>query len=88
VKIRFINIYGVNLQKIKKGVSNCTEALIAVKPITARGANRPYYKYNTLKEQIKTGEIERYTKKEQIVIKKTVEKMDRYLVEFRSIKGN
>lgn len=37
-------------------------------------------KYNTLKEQIKTGEIERYTKKEQVVLKKMVEKMDRYLV--------
>lgn len=37
-------------------------------------------KYNTLKEQIKTGEIERYTKKEQIVLKKMVEKMDKYLV--------
>ena len=37
-------------------------------------------KYNNLKEQIKTGEIERYTKKEQVVLKKMVEKMDRYLV--------
>ena len=37
-------------------------------------------KYNTLKEQIKTGEIERYTKKEQVVLKKMVEKMDKYLV--------
>ena len=37
-------------------------------------------KYNGLKEQIKTGEIERYTKKEQVVLKKMVEKMDRYLV--------
>jgi small subunit ribosomal protein S2 len=37
-------------------------------------------KYNTLREQIKTGEIERYTKKEQTNIKKTVEKMDKYLV--------
>ena len=36
-------------------------------------------KYKTLKTQIETGEIEKYTKKEQIDIKKSVEKMDRYL---------
>lgn len=36
-------------------------------------------KYKTLKMQIESGEIEKYTKKEQIDLKKSVEKMDRYL---------
>lgn len=37
-------------------------------------------KYNNLKEQFATGEIERYTKKEQVNLKKLLEKMDRYLI--------
>ncbi|MCX6779941.1 MAG: 30S ribosomal protein S2 [Candidatus Magasanikbacteria bacterium] len=36
-------------------------------------------KYKSLKMQIESGEIEKYTKKEQIDLKKSVEKMDRYL---------
>lgn len=36
-------------------------------------------KYKSLKEMIVTGEIEKYTKKEQVSIKKQIEKMDRYL---------
>lgn len=36
-------------------------------------------KYKSLKEMIATGEIEKYVKKEQVAIKKEVEKMDRYL---------
>ncbi|HLD60665.1 MAG TPA: 30S ribosomal protein S2 [Patescibacteria group bacterium] len=36
-------------------------------------------KYKSLKEMVATGEIERYTKKEQSDIKKDIEKMDRYL---------
>ncbi|EKD43609.1 MAG: 30S ribosomal protein S2 [uncultured bacterium] len=42
-------------------------------------AKRRLKKYKTLQQQIASGEIEKYTKKEQIDIKKTVEKMDRYL---------
>jgi len=37
-------------------------------------------KYKHLKEQFATGEIERYTKKEQLNLKKQLEKMDKYLV--------
>lgn len=37
-------------------------------------------KYKGLKEQIRSGEIERYTKKEQLNIKRLVEKMDKYLI--------
>ncbi len=37
-------------------------------------------KYKGLKEQIASGEIERYTKKEQLNIKRMVEKMDKYLI--------
>ncbi|MFA5061792.1 MAG: 30S ribosomal protein S2 [Patescibacteria group bacterium] len=37
-------------------------------------------KYNNLKEQFATGEIERYTKKEQVNLKKQLEKMDKYLI--------
>lgn len=36
-------------------------------------------KYKGLKEMIETGEIEKYTKKEQTSIKKEIEKMDKYL---------
>lgn len=36
-------------------------------------------KYKGLKEMIATGEVEKYTKKEQVSIKKEIEKMDRYL---------
>lgn len=37
-------------------------------------------KYHGMKEQIATGEVEKYTKKEQVKFKKDLEKMDRYLV--------
>lgn len=36
-------------------------------------------KYNTLKEEQRTGELEKYTKKEQLDIAKELEKMDIYL---------
>ncbi|MEK7624852.1 MAG: 30S ribosomal protein S2 [Patescibacteria group bacterium] len=36
-------------------------------------------KYKGLKEMMATGEIEKYVKKEQVAIKKEIEKMDRYL---------
>lgn len=37
-------------------------------------------KYNTLKAEVASGEIEKYTKKEQIDFKKLLVKMDRYLI--------
>jgi len=42
-------------------------------------AKRRLKKYKNLRQQIASGEIEKYTKKEQIDIKKSVEKMDKYL---------
>lgn len=42
-------------------------------------------KYKGLKEQIASGEVERYTKKEQLNIKRMVEKMDKYLVGLSSL---
>ena len=36
-------------------------------------------KYRELKDQVATGEIEKYVKKEQVALKKRLEKMDRYL---------
>ncbi len=36
-------------------------------------------KYSQMKEEVKTGEVEKYTKKEQIEFKKELEKMDEYL---------
>lgn len=36
-------------------------------------------KYKHLKEMFATGEIEKYTKKEQVTFKKDIEKMDKYL---------
>ena len=37
-------------------------------------------KYHNLKEQFAGGEIEKYTKKEQVTMKKQLEKMDKYLM--------
>ncbi|MFA5175427.1 MAG: 30S ribosomal protein S2 [Patescibacteria group bacterium] len=37
-------------------------------------------KYKTLKEQIASGEIEKYTKKEQVTMRKQIEHMDKYLI--------
>lgn len=37
-------------------------------------------KYHNMHEQVKTGEVEKYTKKEQVKFKKDLEKMDRYLI--------
>lgn len=37
-------------------------------------------KYHNLKEQFASGEIEKYTKKEQVTMKKHLEKMDKYLI--------
>jgi len=37
-------------------------------------------KYQTMHEEVRTGEVEKYTKKEQIKFKKELEKMDKYLV--------
>ncbi|KKQ40822.1 MAG: 30S ribosomal protein S2 [Candidatus Magasanikbacteria bacterium GW2011_GWA2_37_8] len=36
-------------------------------------------KYNTLKQEVASGEVEKYTKKEQLDIKKDIANMDRYL---------
>lgn len=36
-------------------------------------------KYRTLKDQVATGEIEKYTKKEQVELKKKLAKMEKYL---------
>ncbi len=36
-------------------------------------------KYQQMKEEVKTGEVEKYTKKEQIEFKRELEKMDNYL---------
>lgn len=36
-------------------------------------------KYKSLKDMVATGEVEKYTKKEQVAIKKQIEKMDKYL---------
>ncbi len=43
-------------------------------------------KYNTLKEQQATGELEKYTKKEQLDIAKNLEKMDEYLAGLAGLK--
>lgn len=43
-------------------------------------------KYAELKEQFGTGEIERYSKKEQLMLKKKLDKMDKYLVGLTDLK--
>ncbi len=42
-------------------------------------------KYNTMMEEIRSGEIEKYPKREQIKMKKEVEKMERYLAGIRDL---
>jgi len=42
-------------------------------------------KYHNLKEMFATGEIEKYTKKEQVTMKKTLEKLDKYLIGLTSL---
>ena len=42
-------------------------------------------KYHDLKEQFATGEIEKYTKKEQVTMKKQLEKLDKYLIGLTSL---
>ncbi len=37
-------------------------------------------RYLQMKEEVKTGEVEKYTKKEQIEFKKELEKLDKYLI--------
>lgn len=37
-------------------------------------------KYHTMKQEVQSGEVEKYTKKEQLKFKKELEKMDRYLI--------
>jgi small subunit ribosomal protein S2 len=37
-------------------------------------------KYKNLKDMFDSGEIEKYTKKEQVVMKKQLEKLDKYLI--------
>lgn len=42
-------------------------------------------RYKDMKEQIATGEVEKYTKKEQAKFKKEIDKLDRYLVGLTSL---
>lgn len=42
-------------------------------------------KYNTMMEEIRSGEIDKYPKREQIKMKKEVEKMERYLAGIRDL---
>jgi len=43
-------------------------------------------KYAELKDQFATGEIEKYSKKEQLMLKKKLDKMDKYLVGLANLK--
>ena len=40
----------------------------------------PLRKYQEIKPQFETGEVERYTKKEAIILKQKMEKMEKYLI--------
>lgn len=42
-------------------------------------------KYHNLKEMFASGEIEKYTKKEQVTMKKQLEKLDKYLIGLTSL---
>jgi small subunit ribosomal protein S2 len=69
---------------IKKAAENCGSPFLTERWIGGLITNfdefkRRMKKYKGLKEMFVTGEIEKYTKKEQVSFKKEVEKMDRYL---------
>ncbi len=69
---------------IKNAATSCgapyvTERWIGGLLTNFNEVKRRLKKYRELKEQVATGEIEKYTKKEQSELKKKLEKMERYL---------
>lgn len=64
---------------LKAGVPFLTERWIGGLITNFDEFKRRMKKYKGLKEMFVTGEIEKYTKKEQSTIKKQIEKMDKYL---------
>lgn len=69
---------------IKAAAENCGMPFLTERWIGGLLTNfdefkRRMKKYKSLKEMVETGEIEKYTKKEQVSIKKEIEKMDKYL---------
>ncbi|OGH69323.1 MAG: 30S ribosomal protein S2 [Candidatus Magasanikbacteria bacterium RIFCSPLOWO2_02_FULL_44_11] len=63
----------------KCGMPFLTERWIGGLITNFEECKRRLKKYKTLKEMFVTGEIEKYTKKEQSTFKKQIEKMDKYL---------
>ena len=75
---------------VKNSAQNCGMPYLVERWIGGLLTNFPEVKkrlrkYNELKDQFETGEIERYSKKEQIMLKKKLAKMDKYLVGLSSL---
>jgi small subunit ribosomal protein S2 len=64
---------------VKCGMPYLTERWIGGLLTNFDECKRRLKKYKSLKEQVASGEVEKYTKKEQSDIKKQIEKMDKYL---------
>lgn len=64
---------------MKCGMPYLTERWIGGLLTNFDECKRRLKKYKSLKEQVASGEVEKYTKKEQSDIKKQIEKMDKYL---------
>ncbi len=69
----------------KAGMPYLTERWIGGLITNFEECKRRLKKYRSLKEQVATGEIEKYIKKEQVMLKKQLEKMDKYLVGLSSL---
>ncbi|PIT88323.1 MAG: 30S ribosomal protein S2 [Candidatus Magasanikbacteria bacterium CG10_big_fil_rev_8_21_14_0_10_36_32] len=70
---------------IKAAAENCGMPYLVERWIGGLMTNfeemkRRLKKYLSMKEQVASGEVEKYTKKEQIKFKKDLEKMDKYLI--------
>lgn len=63
----------------KSGMPYLTERWIGGMLTNFPEVKRRLKKYATLKDQVATGEVERYTKKEQLNIIREIEKMNKYL---------
>lgn len=64
----------------KCGMPYLTERWIGGLLTNFEEAKQRLKKYNRMKQEVATGEIEKYTKKEQGKFKKDLEKMDKYLI--------
>ncbi len=77
----------VKAAAVEAGMPYITERWIGGLLTNFEECKRRLKKYRTLKDQVATGEIEKYTKREQTQFKKQLEKMDKYLAGLITLEG-